>query len=276
LNYHLNIDNQINKEPIIIKKTDENVTNDKYDILIKPERDVRTGRDNDSRDALKNKIENRPIREWDREKLSNEDNERSHISRRKFTSPSPKGRSQEGTDNKRRRHDSTKGGERSRVSDEKSTPTVGQQQEPESPAKLLDDLFKKTVATPSIYWLPLTEEQSITREVQRVENKKKREEEREAREEQMRKRHEDMEAERREFDATNRNERGPVWRQNSPNRRFNSPPNRRNIPPPRRGSPSRRFSPRRSPIRRSPSRQMPPFNRSPMMARRGGSPRRRR
>jgi len=29
----------------------------------------------------------------------------------------------------------------------------------EPPAKLLDDLFRKTVALPCIYWLPLTEEQ---------------------------------------------------------------------------------------------------------------------
>ena len=29
----------------------------------------------------------------------------------------------------------------------------------EPPAKLLDDLFKKTKATPCIYWLPLTDEQ---------------------------------------------------------------------------------------------------------------------
>jgi hypothetical protein len=31
--------------------------------------------------------------------------------------------------------------------------------EEEPPAKLLDDLFRKTKATPCIYWLPLTEEQ---------------------------------------------------------------------------------------------------------------------
>ena len=30
--------------------------------------------------------------------------------------------------------------------------------EEEVPAKLLDDLFRKTKATPCIYWLPLTEE----------------------------------------------------------------------------------------------------------------------
>ena len=29
----------------------------------------------------------------------------------------------------------------------------------EPPAKLLDDLFRKTKATPCIYWLPLTAEQ---------------------------------------------------------------------------------------------------------------------
>lgn len=29
----------------------------------------------------------------------------------------------------------------------------------EPPAKLLDDLFRKTKAAPCIYWLPLTEEQ---------------------------------------------------------------------------------------------------------------------
>ena len=32
-------------------------------------------------------------------------------------------------------------------------------EEEEPPAKLLDDLFRKTKATPCIYWLPLTEEQ---------------------------------------------------------------------------------------------------------------------
>jgi len=31
--------------------------------------------------------------------------------------------------------------------------------EEEPPAKLLDDLFRKTKALPCIYWLPLTDEQ---------------------------------------------------------------------------------------------------------------------
>lgn len=34
----------------------------------------------------------------------------------------------------------------------------------ESPAKLLDDLFRKTKATPCIYWLPLTNEQILQKE----------------------------------------------------------------------------------------------------------------
>lgn len=34
-----------------------------------------------------------------------------------------------------------------------------QKVEDEPPAKLLDDLFKKTKTIPCIYWLPLTEEQ---------------------------------------------------------------------------------------------------------------------
>ncbi|XP_072169019.1 uncharacterized protein [Diadema setosum] len=38
----------------------------------------------------------------------------------------------------------------------------------EPPAKLLDDLFRKTKATPCIYWLPLTEDMIVEREKQRA------------------------------------------------------------------------------------------------------------
>ncbi len=34
-----------------------------------------------------------------------------------------------------------------------------QKEKKEAPAKLLDDLFRKTKATPCIYWLPLTKDQ---------------------------------------------------------------------------------------------------------------------
>ncbi|XP_037131466.1 apoptotic chromatin condensation inducer in the nucleus [Syngnathus acus] len=45
----------------------------------------------------------------------------------------------------------------------------------EPPAKLLDDLFRKTKATPCIYWLPLTDEQFVEREAARAERMKERE-----------------------------------------------------------------------------------------------------
>uniref|UniRef100_A0A3B5LI95 Apoptotic chromatin condensation inducer 1a n=2 Tax=Xiphophorus couchianus TaxID=32473 RepID=A0A3B5LI95_9TELE len=50
------------------------------------------------------------------------------------------------------------------------------------PAKLLDDLFRKTNAVPCIYWLPLTEEQFLQREAARAEEVKEREERRKERE----------------------------------------------------------------------------------------------
>uniref|UniRef100_A0A3B4B6Q6 Uncharacterized protein n=1 Tax=Periophthalmus magnuspinnatus TaxID=409849 RepID=A0A3B4B6Q6_9GOBI len=51
------------------------------------------------------------------------------------------------------------------------------------PAKLLDDLFRKTKAVPCIYWLPLTEEQYLQREMARVERRKEREKQRKKEEE---------------------------------------------------------------------------------------------
>ena len=38
----------------------------------------------------------------------------------------------------------------------------------ESPAKMLEDLFRKTKTSPYIYWLPLSEEQVIEKEKQRA------------------------------------------------------------------------------------------------------------
>ncbi|CAN9503298.1 unnamed protein product [Ophioblennius macclurei] len=51
------------------------------------------------------------------------------------------------------------------------------------PAKLLDDLFRKTKAAPCIYWLPLTEEQFVQREAARAERKTEREKRRKEQEE---------------------------------------------------------------------------------------------
>ncbi|XP_054164445.1 apoptotic chromatin condensation inducer in the nucleus-like [Oppia nitens] len=221
----------------LIKNNNENVNNNKYDIVIKNDENKPALQEKDS-----NNSESRPIREWDREKLVPKEDERRN--RRRPISPVTRDRSQE-KDVKRRRQETSKDGER-RVADSTSGDQKAEvaQQEPESPAKLLDDLFKKTTATPSIYWLPLTEEQIVIRDALRADEEKKRNEERNTREEHMRQRQD----ERRPVDGF-RNER--MQRQISPVRR-----NFGRRSPPRR-SPPRRSPPRRSPMARrsSPIRQ---------------------
>ncbi|KAM9845370.1 uncharacterized protein acin1a isoform 2-T2 [Aulostomus maculatus] len=59
------------------------------------------------------------------------------------------------------------------------------------PAKLLDDLFRKTKAAPCIYWLPLTEEQFVQREAARAERMKEREKRMKEQEEEEKKREEE-------------------------------------------------------------------------------------
>ncbi|XP_071347704.1 apoptotic chromatin condensation inducer in the nucleus [Trachinotus anak] len=64
------------------------------------------------------------------------------------------------------------------------------------PAKLLDDLFRKTKAAPCIYWLPLTEEQFVQREAARAERMKEREKRRKEQEEEEEKKREEERKER--------------------------------------------------------------------------------
>lgn len=45
---------------------------------------------------------------------------------------------------------------------------------PEEPSKQLDDLFNKTKSTPSIYWLPLSEEASLERDAERERRREER------------------------------------------------------------------------------------------------------
>ena len=45
---------------------------------------------------------------------------------------------------------------------------------PPEPPKLLDDLFRKTEATPCVYWLPLTEEQVFERAKEREKRRNER------------------------------------------------------------------------------------------------------
>lgn len=97
-----------------------------------------------------------PVREWDRDKLRQETPppppaERAPAqSRNRATSPP----------DKRERRDK-------KVAKRKS--------EEDTPAKLLDDLFRKTKASPCIYWLPLTEEQIARKEEERKQRRQERE-----------------------------------------------------------------------------------------------------
>jgi hypothetical protein len=104
----LNEEININKEVVNTnnRKIDENVVNEKYDIIIKKDDKSVFREKNENNDTLKNKTETRPIREWDREKLTNkEETEKSRTPvKRRLRSPSPRNRSQERSELKRRRH----------------------------------------------------------------------------------------------------------------------------------------------------------------------------
>ncbi|GIX97695.1 hypothetical protein CDAR_257271 [Caerostris darwini] len=89
-----------------------------------------------------------PIREWDKDKISQESPDRASKEVDKHRSADKK----EKKDSKRRANEDT-------------------------PAKLLDDLFQKTKAAPCIYWLPLTDEQfqerAESRRLRRLEREKR-------------------------------------------------------------------------------------------------------
>ncbi|XP_050999037.1 apoptotic chromatin condensation inducer in the nucleus isoform X2 [Acomys russatus] len=110
----------------------------------------------------------RSEREWDRDKVRE--------------GPRSRSRSRD-----RRRKERAKSKEKKNEKKEKA------QEEP--PAKLLDDLFRKTKAAPCIYWLPLTESQIVQKEAEQAERAKEREKRRKEREEEEQKERE-KEAER--------------------------------------------------------------------------------
>jgi len=56
----------------------------------------------------------------------------------------------------------------------KELPRHKTQAAPEEPSKQLDDLFNKTKSTPSIYWLPLSEEASLERDAERERRREER------------------------------------------------------------------------------------------------------
>ncbi|XP_023230460.1 apoptotic chromatin condensation inducer in the nucleus-like isoform X2 [Centruroides sculpturatus] len=109
-----------------------------------------------------------PIREWDRDKLTQDSPE--HDRRTKDRSRE-RGRSPDRREKKEKKDSKRK-------------------QEEETPAKLLDDLFRKTKSTPCIYWLPLTEEQIHQREQERKQRQIEREKRRQQRDQEDREREE--------------------------------------------------------------------------------------
>ncbi|XP_037538039.1 apoptotic chromatin condensation inducer in the nucleus isoform X5 [Nematolebias whitei] len=116
----------------------------------------------------------REEREWDRDKI------------REFRKP---GEEKDGGPRRSRSR------ERRRKERGKSKEKKTEKKAEDPPAKLLDDLFCKTKATPCIYWLPLTEEQFLQREADRAERRKQREKIRKEQEEEEAKK---MEEERKE------------------------------------------------------------------------------
>ncbi|XP_071499450.1 uncharacterized protein [Diadema antillarum] len=93
----------------------------------------------------------------------------------------------------------------------------------EPPAKLLDDLFRKTKATPCIYWLPLTEDMIVEREKQRAQRDQRREERAQQRKLQEEEERREMQRDRRgEKERERERPRGARYRSRSRDRRSRS------------------------------------------------------
>lgn len=177
----------------------------------KAEREVRLAKKKEEEEAKKKKPP--PIREWDRDKIRQSEEREDPQRRRRPSSGSPT--------KDRRRREKSREKERDKERPAKKEKTDKKEDE-EPPAKLLDDLFKKTKTTPCIYWLPLTEAQAAEKAKQREAERERRLKEREKR---------------RESDPT------PPPRRNLDRERRTPPPRGRMDDWPRRRSPERRMLP---------------------------------
>ncbi|KAM8849606.1 uncharacterized protein acin1a [Spinachia spinachia] len=138
-----------------------------------PERDQWAEREREMERREKGRAE----REWDRDKV------------REFGKP---GEEKEG--GPPRSHSR----ERRRKERGKSKEKTEKKEKPaeDPPAKLLDDLFRKTKAAPCIYWLPLTDEEFVQREAARADRMKEREKRRKEQDEEKEKKREEERKER--------------------------------------------------------------------------------
>jgi apoptotic chromatin condensation inducer in the nucleus len=125
-----------------------------------------------------------PLREWDRHKLKQPSRSKSR-ERRPKEDMAKRERDRKEVDRRRDQRDRQKEDRRPRDRTDKPAVAGAAKVEEEPPAKLLDDLFRKTKAAPSIYWLPLTDEQVAEKMAQEKERAATKERMRIEREQQM-------------------------------------------------------------------------------------------
>ncbi|XP_053202323.1 apoptotic chromatin condensation inducer in the nucleus-like isoform X2 [Panonychus citri] len=210
---NLNELKESSKKEIINEKFDAVIRRGKLEKLDQgSSKDLKESNKQDRAD--KSEREKRPIREWDKEKFSHNDQPAEEIispnkkKRANSASPEAKGRRNRDAQQHREKNRIHKESEEGDGNLAHKDDNAG---EHESPAKLLDDLYKKTKATPCIYWLPLDEDQAKKRAELRAENLKKREEEMAAREATRKSRLEKQQRQRRRTPPPyERRERSPV------------------------------------------------------------------
>jgi len=175
------------------------------------------------RGEQEDKTKDRPVREWDLGKQRPEDKERDRRRERdrdKTDREKDKGRDR---DRDRKDHKRTSEGDvkRSRsLSEDRRL----KKKDNEPPLRLLDDLFRKTKATPCIYWLPLTPEMIQEKEDMRKqrleENQRRLEQQKKNREDELKRRQRDRE--RRHSVSRDRRRRSSHSRSRSRSRENNS------------------------------------------------------
>ncbi|KAL6104701.1 acin1 [Pungitius sinensis] len=139
-----------------------------------PDRDQWAEREREMERREKGRAE----REWDRDKV------------REFGKPGEEKEGGPPRSHSRERRRKERGKSKEKKTEKKEKPAE------DPPAKLLDDLFRKTKATPCIYWLPLTDEEFVQREAARADRMKEREKRRKEQDEEKEKKREEERKER--------------------------------------------------------------------------------
>uniref|UniRef100_A0A1A9V9L2 RRM domain-containing protein n=1 Tax=Glossina austeni TaxID=7395 RepID=A0A1A9V9L2_GLOAU len=145
---------------------------------------------------------NRPVREWDvgkKENLEREKNTKDAEKRRERSRETEGSRLRETERNEREKERRRRDREREPRSTSLTPVRKQKKKDSDPPLRLLDDLFRKTKATPCIYWLPLTPEQIAEKEAlrqKRLEEQKQRLKQRELEREKEREKERNRQSER--------------------------------------------------------------------------------